>query len=97
MNLTEVKTAALINELAARKGVIRAVGTQADLILKIPSLDSIDDGTKTFEFTVFDTTEEVINLTEIIMDHIRDGWKRVDHWMVGDDLFVVLSPPEKEE
>lgn len=97
MNLTDAKTIDLINELARRKGVVRTVGKQADLILTIPSLDDVTDDAKTFEFTLNNTIEEVISLTEIIMDHIRDGWKRVDHWTIGDDLVVVLSPPEKSE
>ncbi|ARF67261.1 hypothetical protein B7C51_04635 [Paenibacillus larvae subsp. pulvifaciens] len=95
MNLTNAKTIDLINELASRNGVIKTEGEHADLILTIPSLDGTI--TETFELSLNDTTEEVINLVEIIMDRIRDGWKRVDHWMLSDDLIIVLKQPEKND
>lgn len=96
MELSKVKTIDLVAELATRTGVTRKKVNEIDLTLSIPSLDEIDD-TKTFEFSFLYKAEELINQAEIILDHIRDGWQRVDHWVMGDDLIVVLSPPKDDE
>ena len=91
MEIKNFKTLELINELATRTGIIKTSKTpEAD----VTNLVDVINETETITLGICDTVEEVINSTEIIMDRIREGWVRVDHWMDEDDLIVVLKPSE---